>query len=161
MRAFGGKQRRITLASTAQLTADQARTKASGILLAVRTGTDPQSQRFEARARAGDIFSGVAKRYLARQKALLRWRSYAAVERYMLDHFEPLHLLPLAHVDRRIIAERLSAIAAERGPTSANRARATLSAFFAWSWREGLVEQNPVTPTNRHGGDRSRDRVLI
>jgi integrase len=68
--------------------------------------------------------------------------------------------VPLAHIDRRLIAEQLSSIAAKRGPASANRARATLSAFFVWAWREGLVEQNPVVATNRHGGDKGRDRVL-
>jgi integrase len=78
----------------------------------------------------------------------------------MLDHFKPLHPLLLAHIGRRTIAERLSEIAAERGPAAANRARATLSAFFVWSWREGLVEQNPVVATNRHGTEGSRVRVL-
>jgi integrase len=157
---IGGKQRRITIGSTAQLTAEAARTKASTILLAVRTGTDPQAERATAKARAGDVFVAIAKRYLARQKVRLRPNSYMAVERYILTHFEPLHLLPLAHIDRRIAAERLSNIAAERGPASANRARATLSAFFSWSWREGLVEANPVAATNKQAGDIGRDRVL-
>jgi integrase len=156
---IGGKQRRITLGSTAQLTADAARTKASTILLAVRTGTDPQAERAVARAQAGDLFKAIATRYLARQKTWLRPRSYEASEHYLLDLFEPLHHLPMARIDRRTIAERLSAIAAERGTSSADRARATLSALFVWAWREGLVEQNPVVATNRNGA-KPRNRVL-
>jgi integrase len=34
-----------------------------------------------------------------------------------------------------------------------------LSAFFAWAWRQGLVESNPVQATNRHV-EQSRNRVL-
>ena len=62
---IGAKQRRVTLGSTAMLTADAARTRAAGILLAVRTGSDPQAERSEAQARAGDTFRSIAQRYLA------------------------------------------------------------------------------------------------
>jgi integrase len=155
-----GQARRVTLGSTSQLTADAARTKASRILLEVRTGTDPQADRFEAIAKAGDTFRATAERYLTRQKTVLREKSYTAIERYLLTHFAPLHRLPLARIDRRTIAERLSEIAITSGPAAANRARATLSAFFTWATKEGLVDSNPVIATNRHGANKPRERVL-
>ena len=43
----------------------------------------------------------------------------------------------------------------------ADRARSELSTFFAWAIGEGLCETNPVTGTNKAGGDyQGRDRVL-
>jgi integrase len=42
---------------------------------------------------------------------------------------------------------------------TANRARAALSACFAWAVREGLADSNPVIGTNRWD-EQSRDRVL-
>jgi integrase len=157
---IGAKQRRITLGSTAILKVDAARGKAAELLAAVRLGRDPASEKAEARARAGDTFEAAIRRYLIRQKERLRPRSYSAAEFYLLTHFGPLHPLPVAGINRRTIAERLSEIATSSGPSAADRARATLSAFFAWALREGLVEANPVVATNRHAPAKGRERVL-
>ena len=42
---------------------------------------------------------------------------------------------------------------------SANRMRTSLSAFFGWCMREGLLESNPALGTNRQP-EKSRERVL-
>jgi len=46
------------------------------------------------------------------------------------------------------------------GPTARNRVRSSLSAFFNWAVREGLLDANPVTGTARADERGSRDRVL-
>jgi integrase len=51
-------------------------------------------------------------------------------------------------------------IAGNGGPFAANRARATLSAFFAWAMGEGVAESNPVVGTHLQAKEVARDRVL-
>jgi integrase len=157
---LGSKHRRMTLGSTAALKLEAARIRAGEILAAVRAGRDPAGEKTEAKARAGDIFEPMARRYLAHQRAHLRPRSYTAAEMYLLSHFKPLHGLAVARIDRRTVAARLSEIATSNGPAAADRARATLSAFFVWMGREGIVEANPVAMTNRHAVAGGRERVL-
>jgi site-specific recombinase XerD len=84
-----------------------------------------------------------------------------------LDHYsyhlkklwKPLHKLPLAAVSRPVIAAHLRIIAKENGPVTANRARSTLSAMFAWAIGEGIAETNPTIGTNVQK-EKPRDRVL-
>jgi integrase len=111
-------------------------------------------------ARAGDTFASAIRRYLVRQKARLRPRSFTETERYLLSHREVLHPLPLANINRRAIASRLSEVATASGPAAADRARGELLAFFTWAMKEGLVEANPALATNTHRIIKARDRVL-
>jgi integrase len=157
---IGAKQRRVTLGSTAILKVEAAREKARDLLATVRLGGDPAGAKAEARARAGDTCEAAIRRYLIHQKARLRPRSYIASEHYLLTKFEPLHPLPLAAISRRMVAERISQIATDSGPSAADRARVALSSLFAWAMREGLVEANPVIATNKHSSGKGRERVL-
>jgi integrase len=77
-----------------------------------------------------------------------------------LCHWELLHPLPLANIDRRAIAARLSEIAATSGPAAADRARGELLALFGWAMKEGLVDSNPALATNTHRTTKARTRVL-
>jgi integrase len=157
---IGGKQRRITLGTTEQLRAEQARAKATELLLKARSGQDPAAERIEARQRAGETFAIVVRRFLVRQKARLRPGSYVAQERALLNHFGVLHGMAMTLINKRMIAARLSELATNNGPTAADQARVHLSTFFVWAMREGLVEANPVAATNTHGAGKARDRVL-
>jgi integrase len=157
---LGGKQRRITLGSTALLKADAARDMARDMLSRVRLGGDPAAEKIEAQVRAGETFAAKMQPFLVRQKARLRPGSYDAQERFLRAHFKPFHNLPLTRIDRRTIAGRLSDIATDKGPTAADRARAAISAFFTWAMKEGLVDSNPVIATNTHASGKGRDRVL-
>jgi integrase len=156
---LGGKQRRVTLGSTALLKAEQARDMAKDLLSKVRLGGNPAAEKAEAQTRASETFGAIVKHFLIRQKARLRPLSYRGHERYLLDHFMSLHGLPLMRIDRRTIAGCLSEIAVNSGPAAADRARATLSAFLAWAMKEGLVEINQATATNTHGSKKGRERV--
>ena len=50
-------------------------------------------------------------------------------------------------------------LARTSGAVGANRARANLSAAFAWAMKAGLVDVNPVVGTMK-GDETSRERVL-
>src|SRR5262249_13689611 len=72
-----------------------------------------------------------------------------------------LHHLPLAEIDRRAIAVTLAEIEQASGPVARNRARASLSAMFAYAIREGLMDSaNPVSGSGRAMEGNGRDRVL-
>jgi integrase len=157
---IGTQHRRMTLGSTAQLTLEQARDKARIIQAEVRLGRDPAGEKQEAVASLADRCETHIRTYLNRQKARLRPSSYRHSERYLLDHWKPLHAIPLAKIDRRTVAARLGTLITDCGPAAADRARATLSAFFVWAVKEGLVEANPVFATNRPDDGKGRERVL-
>ena len=68
--------------------------------------------------------------------------------------------VPAASITRADVAGQLSRIANENGRYASNRARAALSALFAWAIAEGLVETNPVIGTRKATEEKTRDRVL-
>ena len=87
-------------------------------------------------------------------------RSFEEVERHLTNHAKPLAKLRLVEIDRRTIAVRLAEIEEASGPIARNRARSSLSAFFAWAITEGFIETNPVTGTGKADEGGSRERVL-
>jgi integrase len=54
----------------------------------------------------------------------------------------------------------LAGVERSAGPFARNRVRTSLSAFFAWLIREGLLDTNPVAGTGKANEGPSRDRVL-
>ncbi len=168
---IGAKNRRLTLGSTAMLTADEARNGwkdgegkkhlgAAIILANAKHGADAAIDRAERRAAAGSTFAAAACDFLEAQEKRLKRSSYEAAARYINIHFKPLHGLALTGINRAIVAAQLRAIANDNGPVSADRARANLSKFFNWALGEGLVDINPVLGTNTHSDNEARDRVL-
>jgi integrase len=156
---IGAKQRRVILGVVLAVSAAQARKTAAELHARVKLGEDPAGMKAEGRARAAETMDAALRVYMARQRERLKPLSYRQAERHLVKHCRPFHGLQLSRIDRRAIAARLSAIASESGPIEANRVRTSLSAFFAWAMREGLVEANPVLGTERRP-ERSRDRVL-
>ena len=77
-----------------------------------------------------------------------------------------LHSMKLEAVDRGKLVEMLEGIAVgtddrKGAPIAANRARAHLSAMFAWGKRTGrMVAENPVANTEALAEETSRERVL-
>jgi integrase len=94
-----------------------------------------------------------------RSSGHLRPRSYRELERHLLRYCKSLHGLQLQKIDRRTVAARISEVASGSGAATANRVRASLSALFAWAMRQGLLDNNPVSGTNRQP-EQSRTRVL-
>jgi integrase len=90
----------------------------------------------------------------------LKPRTYVELERHLRRDCEPLARLRLTEIDRRTVALRLAEVETASGPTARNRVRSSLSAFFNWAVREGLLDANPVAGTARADERGSRDRVL-
>ena len=137
-------------------TPDSARTEAKRLLGLVVTKTDPRQER----VRKAETFWGEVQLYLDRKRAGMKPRAFEEIERHLRVHAKPLHDLGLAEIDRRTIALRLAEIEQSSGPVARNRVRSSLSAFFNFAVREGLIENNPVTGTGKAEEGTGRDRVL-
>jgi len=116
--------------------------------------------RQEARDKAAETFGAVAKLYLTHARARLKPRSMKELTRHIGKHLACFDGESIHAINRRQVSLRLAEIAEDNGPAAANRVRATLSALFAWAMREGIVDTNPVTGTNKAAESGARERVL-
>jgi len=156
-----GRQRRSTLGDCRKIDLATARAEGKRRLAQASLGSDPQADKAAAKARAAVLLGPLVDRYLALKQPKVRKNTYVADKRYLTSYFKPLRGLPVDDATRKQVAARLNDILLEHGATAAARARQSLSAFFSWAIREGLVEANPVMGTNDPGsGLASRDRVL-
>ena len=157
----GAKQRRVTLGTMEKLDAENARKAAKTALSKVQLGHDPQSEKAEARAQAAVTLGSVVDVYLTRYATKrLKPGTLTDVERYLRHHWGALSGLQVGKITRANVAARLGAIAQSNGRFAANRARAALSALFAWAIAEGLTDANPVVGTRKAVDEIARDRVL-
>jgi hypothetical protein len=156
---YGEKHQRLKLGTSPALTLEKARARARRYREQVDDGGNPAATRGEMKQRAAETFGREASRFLAHQKAKLKPRSYVEVERHIAKRAKPLHGLVLAGIDRRRISSLLSQVAEDHGRIAANRVRASLSTFFAWAIREGMIDANVAAGTNR-SDELTRDRVL-
>jgi integrase len=163
-KCVGAKQRRFTLGTTKSLGADEARKQAKRKLAAVTLGEDPQALKEATRAKAANTLSAIIETYLEIKLVTLRPKSFAETARYLRRYWKPLHGVPVHAVSRTDVAARLAKITTANGTVAATRARAALSALFAWAIREGIADTNPVIGTNRPDGRqaeaKTRERVL-
>jgi len=155
---IGTKIRRMTIGQASAIKLARAREIAGGHQAKVRLGGDPAAEKRAAVVRANHTLIALVERYLDFQKDQLRKSSLSEVTRYLLVHAKPLHELPVDSIDQRTVADLLNKIE-KSGTSTANRARATLSAMFSWSMKAGIALNNPVvnTPTRREA---PRTRVL-
>jgi integrase len=168
---IGAKHRRITLGTTDELAAEQARNGwrngggkwhdgAAGILRDARQGTDAANRRAEARAEASKTLEAIVAVYLEAKQSEIRPRSYVDLKYHLGTLWRSLHELTLSAITRAVVAAQVRVIGKERGPATANRARASLSGMFRWAIGEGLCEANPVIGTNTQEESGPRDRTL-
>ena len=155
----GRQRRKLPIGSAAVITAGEARKQAAILHAEAKLGGDPAGEKAAGKARADETVGAVLPIFLARQKERLRPRAYVEVVRHLNVGAKRLHRLTLADVNRRDVATVLAAIATAKSGATANRVRASLSSFFAWCIREGLLEVNPVAWTERRE-EISRDRVI-
>jgi integrase len=155
-----GTTRRVKLGDAGVLSAEAARAAAKKVLAAVALGQDPQAD-VDRRAKDKLSFRGVVDEYLAVKQTQVRPHTFTEVKRYLTgDYFKPLHSLAVDTVTRKDIAGRLVVIVRESGTVTAARARTALGAFFTWTMRMGLTEQNPVVGTIRPKSGEGRAHVL-
>jgi integrase len=158
--AIASRTRRIRLGSVAQLDPDKARKTAKDLLAQVRLGRDPAREKMAARSDAAETVGALLPRFLERQCARMKPRSFEETQRHLGKHAQPLHGVAIKALDRRSVAMLLGRIADDRGPAAANRVRTSLSAFCTWAAREGFIDVNPVLYTNKATENGPRDRLL-
>jgi integrase len=156
---LGRRQRRITLGAVSAISPARVREIAGELHARVQLGNDPAASKAEERVRAVETMGATLEVYLAHQRTRLKPRSLVEIERHLRKHCRPLLGLRLDKIDRRAVAACIGVVARRNGPTTANRARASLHAFCAWAIREGFADSNPVAGTGKQP-ERSRERVL-
>jgi integrase len=156
-----GRTRRMKIGTVEKLSPDEARKAARKILAKVEVGHDPQAEKAVRRQQDGHTLAAVVADYLNAKLPVVRRNTYRELVRYLTGpHFKPLHAQPLDQITRRDVAFRLTKITAENGSITAGRARATLSALFAWALGHGLAEINPVVGTLQPQDSVPSSRVL-
>ena len=156
----GRRVRRIKLGTSPALDPGKARAEAKQILAAVHLGRDPATEKQDLRAAAAETIGSLLPAYLEHRRGMLKPRSFVEVERHLTRDARSLHARPVADVDRRAIAVLLAEITKDNSARVAGAVRASLSRFFTWALREGLIETNPVSFTNRPPAAEPRIRVL-
>jgi integrase len=155
----GGRQRRLNLGAAGAANVSEIRKRAAVLYAEVKLGRDPANDKSKSQARASETFAAILPTFLKRQQERLRPRALAEVKRHLTIHAKRLHQMALADIARRDIAGVLTAIAAQLSGASANRVRTSLSSFFSWCVREGLLEGNPAAWTERRE-EAARQRLL-
>jgi integrase len=155
----GTRQRRMTLGVVSAIGVAEARKQATQIYAKTRLGQDPAAAKDTDEARAAETVGGAIALYLTRQRARLRPRSFASVERHLMRTAKVLHRMTLTEVDRRAIAAVLTRVEAGASGATVNRTRTSLLGFFTWAVHQGLLDSNPVSGTE-HRDEVGRDRLL-
>jgi integrase len=157
----GAKHRRMPLGSVTAIDLSKARSTAKDLLAAVRLGQDPAGEKLAQRHKGEETFGAFLPRYLARQRARLKPRSMLEIDRFLAVYAKAWHGRQVQTIDRRAVAIRLGDIGEKHGPGAANRFRAAVSTYFNWLAREGILESNVVSFTNKAPEGGSRERVLM
>jgi integrase len=156
-----GRTRRVLIGSVEKLGTEQARAAAKKVLGKAAIGEDPQAERRARRQQEVHTLKAIVDLYLEAKQPKVRFNTFRELKRFLTSsHFKPLHAMPIDQITRRDVATRLTKITAENGSISARRARATLSALYAWAMGNGLAEINPVIGTLNPENAKPRERVL-
>jgi integrase len=155
----GKRQRRRKLGAVAALPASAARAAAVRLYSQTRLGADPAAAIEKTLAAQAETFGAGLDVYLRRKAEQLRPRSLLEVRRHLLVHAKPLHRIPLTEIARRDVSRVVSHVADASGPTAANRVGSSITAYFAWTVREGWVDVNVAAKINTVHED-TRERTL-
>src|SRR5262245_50039897 len=156
-----GHTRRIRIGAFEKLSPDEARKAAKKVLAQVEIGGDPQAERRTRREQESHTLKSIVAMFLEAKKPIVRPNTFRELARYLCGpYFKPLHATPIDHVSRRDVAIRVAKIIEQNGSPTARRARAALSALYAWAIGHGLAEANPVVGTIAPEDAKSRERVL-
>lgn len=159
---LGKKHRRMTLGRLSAIGLAKAQDIARDLHAKVRLGGDPAADKADAREQAADTFDVIAKRFLEFKQGKIATAYHAEMTRHLLVNAKPLHEMPIKGVKRRHVAGLLSDLREAHGDSTADHVRASLSGFFTWALKEGLMGDdagNPVAATHKEK-PRSRERVL-
>ncbi len=158
--SVGTQQRRMSLGAATPSRLEGARADAERILAKVRLGDDPQATKKAQRAKTATALGGLIERYLKARQDDMAETYYADTARYLREHWKPLHGFAVDKVMRGAVVGVLDAVAAKRGKTTADRAKAALSGFYAWLIERSYVDASPLLYVKNRANGGGRDRVL-
>ena len=113
----------------------------------------PKAERKKDKDAAKETLSKTVTDYLKRGREELRPRSYAEAKRQLEEQWKPLLRSRLSAFTLTAVSNQLNVIA-KKGPAAANRARANLSAMFAWA----IGEEGAAAPFKTRSLARIRKR---
>lgn len=159
--SIGPRQRRQTLGVVSRGNLKSMRLIASEVKARARLGQDIISEERAAQKRANPQTLGqIAPTYLAVKKQQMRLRSFAEVERHILQIWKPLHKRAVGAISRADVVEVINNLEHSRGKVAVDRARTSLSTFFAWMIDRGYCTANPTIDIKSRANKASRSRVL-
>ena len=156
----GPQQRRKTLGKAVRGNLKGMRLEASAILAKARLGTDIVALAKAATVSKPVTLGELVPKYLTARESELRTKSHSEATRYLRQHWQALHDLPVGGITRQNVVAVVENIATHRGKVAADRARASLSAFFAWAIDRNYTETNPTMNVRARAQNKARERVL-
>jgi integrase len=144
----GVSKRRMVLGSLKNLTPEEARNRATGILAEVRLGGDPAANRAEARAadNVRDLLTSFMDNHVRTKR---KARTAKLFDGYINNHIAPALGTKKASTLTRADVERLHKAIGKTNPVTANRVVALIGAVFAYGLRNTLLPRQTDNPAKR------------
>jgi len=135
----------MVLGTPKNLTPDEARKQASGLLARVRLGADPAAERAEARKAetVGELMTSFMNDHIRIKR---KGRTAVLFEGYIRNHIEPALGNRRAPSLTRRDVEALHRAVGRTHKVTANRIVALIGAVYAFGMRTGLLPQGVVNP---------------
>jgi integrase len=156
----GPQQRKISLGTVVPGVLAEMRRKASDVLARARLGQDVSAERKAIHARRVLLFEDLAKVYLAEKRKTMRPNTFDAAQRHLRLHWARFSGWELKDIARRDVVRLIDEMTEARGPVTADRAKASLSGFFAWCIERDYAEVNPTNNIRARGTPPKSTRVL-
>jgi integrase len=157
---IGRQQRRKTLGKVVRGNLKAMRLEASTILAKAHLGTDVVAVARATAAKTTTPLREIVPRYLDARESELRPKSYREAKRYLEHAWEPLHGSTIDAITRQNVVSVVDDLARDSGKSAADRARAALSALFAWAIDRGYCDTNPTMNIKARAPQAGRSRVL-
>jgi integrase len=149
-------KRRMVIGTPKNLTPEEARNIASGILARVRLGEDPAAERTNARKAetVSDLLTGFMNDHIRTKR---KSRTAKLFQGYIDNHIEPAIGARKAPSLTRADVERLHQGIGKTKPVTANRVLALLGAAYSYGLRSGRLPERMTNPAN--GIEKFREQV--
>jgi integrase len=163
--SVGGKRRKLPLGKVSKVKLADARNEARKHFGTVADRVDPVVERAKAVTASGVLMPALFEPFEAHLRSKRRSDEYIGRTLDYLKgtdrspYFGPLHIIPLAQINRATVARELNKIEKHNGPVAMTRARAALSKFVSFCYTQGHEFANPVQGTVKYESE-VRDRVL-
>jgi integrase len=149
-------KRRMVIGTPKNLTPEEARNQASGILARVRLGDDPAAERSIARKAetVSDLLTSFMDNHIrAKRKA----RTAKLFQGYIDNHIKPALGTRKAPSLARVDIERLHKAIGRTNPVTANRVLALIGAAYSYGSRSGHLPERMANPAS--GIEKFREAV--